>query len=75
MVTHENVKSIFKDNALVIVRCYAISILKKDFLISQDNKDYEKCMKRLAEEIDIEYDKFDLLIDTMCGDPLDIFRA
>ncbi len=32
-------------------------------------------MKKLAEEIDIEYDKFDLLIDTMCGDPLDIFRA
>ena len=50
-------------------------MLKNEFLLSQDNKDYEKCVKKLAEEIEIDYEKLDFLIDTISGDPLDIFRA
>ena len=50
-------------------------MLRNDSLLSKENKDYEKCIKKLAEEIDIDNEKFDFLVDTISGDPLDIFKA
>lgn len=75
IIENDTVAKVFKDRALVIVRCYAIVMLRNDYLLSQDNKDYEKCIKRLAEEIEIDYEKLDFLVDTISGDPLDIFKG
>ncbi len=50
-------------------------MIRNDLLINQFNKNYNKCVRRLAEIFDIELEKLDFMIDLISGNPLDVFKV
>jgi hypothetical protein len=72
---HPKIHKAFNEKAMMVLRCYAVVMIRNEGLINQFNKDYMKCVKKLSDVFDLEYEKVDFMIDIISGYPLDIFKA
>lgn len=62
------------ESALIFIRNSAFVLLRINRKVDQVDPNYIKCMKELAQFFDVSMENFELLIDAVTGNPLDIFK-
>ena len=63
------------DDVKAVIRCIAVTMLRNEGLLTQDDHEYVKCMRNLAEVLGVQVQIMELLIDMISGAPVDIFKV